>query len=123
MAAVLLLAFAPNALFMEHWGAPLGKTIAQESPVVSHAEHRAGGAASAEPVTSDASGQPAHCHVGPGSCAASSGLSNAIVIAAALALTLLGGRVLLLDVQGSHVSLFDLARRLIVPPKPNLRSV
>jgi hypothetical protein len=61
--------------------------------------------------------------VGPESCAASSGLSNAIVIAAALALTLLGGSVLALQAKLDLLWWFDLPRRLIVPPRLNLRSV
>jgi hypothetical protein len=122
MAAVLLLAFAPNALFLQHYGI-LEASAAERPPVVDeHAEHRAPNAASAE--SSAAPAQPTvHCHVGPENCSASSGLSNAIVISAALALSLLGGSAFLLDVRSGHVSLFDITRRLIVPPRMNLQSV
>ena len=122
MSAVLLVAFAPNALFMEHWATGSAEAVRGEVQFDEHAQHRAGGAAPSSQNAPGSSG-PTHCHVGPESCAASSGLSNAIVIAAALALTLLGGRAFLLDLQNGHVSLFDLTRRLIVPPRMNLQSV
>jgi len=122
MAVVLLVACAPNALFWQHYG--IFEPSAAQSAVVrdEHAEHRAPNAASAEP--SAASAQPTvHCHVGPENCSASSGLSSAIVISAALALSLLGGSAFLLDVRSGHVSLFDITRRLIVPPRMNLLSI
>jgi len=122
MAAVLLLAFAPNALFLQHYG--IFEASAAERPAVvdEHAEHRAPNAASAEP--SAASAQPTvHCHVGPENCSASSGLSNAIAISAALSLLLLVGSAFILDVRSGNVSLFDITRRLIVPPRLNLLSI
>jgi len=119
MAAALLLAFAPNALFLQHYG--IFEAQATEAPVLvdEHAEHRA-----PNPAPQEAAAQPpVHCHVGPENCSASSGLSNAIVISAALALMLLGGGVLALDSRSQNVTLLDLSRRLIVPPRLNLRAV
>jgi hypothetical protein len=122
MSVALLVAFAPNALFMEHWAAGSVEAVREEVQFDEHAQHRPGGAVPSPQNASGAS-EPTHCHVGPESCAASSGLSNAIVIAAALALTLLGGSAFLLDLRSGHVSLFDLSRRLIVPPRLNPRSI
>ena len=122
MAVLLLFAFAPNALFLQHYGI-FEASAAERPPVVDeHAEHRAPRAASV--ASSGAPAQPAvHCHVGPENCSASSGLSNAIVIAAVLALTLLGGSAFLLDIQSGQFSLLDITRRLIVPPRLNLLSI
>jgi hypothetical protein len=121
MAVVLLLAFAPNALFLQHYG----MFQERDEPVVKadpHAHHRVGNEVrSTEPI--QATSSATHCHVGPESCAASSGLSNAVVISAVLALTLLGGPAILLQTRAQHLALFDLSRRLIVPPRVNLRTV
>jgi hypothetical protein len=122
MAATLLIAILPNALFLEHFTQSNSRAEASAPTVAAHAEHRGGGDASPAPL-SQGIPKSSHCHVGPESCAASSGLSNAIVISAMLALTLLGGGVFLLNTQPNHVSLFDLTRRLIVPPRMNLLSV
>ena len=122
ISVALLVAFAPNALFLQHYG--IFEASAAEKPAVvdEHAEHRAPRAASV--ASSGAPAQPAvHCHVGPENCSASSGLSNAIVIAAALALTLLGGSAFLLDIQSGQFSLLDITRRLTIPPRMNLLSV
>jgi len=123
MAAVLLLAFAPNALFLQHYG--IFEASAAERPAVvdEHAEHRAPNAVSVESAAPATAQPTVHCHVGPENCSASSGLSNAIVISAALALTLLGGSAFLLDLQNGQLSLLDITRRLIVPPRMNLLSI
>jgi hypothetical protein len=123
MAVLLLIAFAPNALFMEHWvGSAATERHSEPVQRDPHAHH--GGATSAAAGTDlNSQGDSTHCHVGPESCAASSGLSNAIVISAVLALTLLGGGVMLLAIRNAHVFLFDLERRLMVPPRMNLRSI
>jgi hypothetical protein len=123
MAVVLLIAFAPNALFMEHWVAAAAEPIVEQREADSHAHHQGGGTAAAPEAEPGGASQPTHCHVGPESCAVSSGLSTAVIIAAVLALTLLGGGTILLDTRSAQISLFDLARRLVVPPRVNLRSV
>lgn len=124
MVALLLLAFAPNALFMEHWVVASAHSAEPGTSAAAHAGHQRGGSApEGGSATDTPAQQPAHCHVGPESCAASSGLSNAIVIAAALALTLVGGGVMLLATIRLHLSLFDLTRRITEPPRVNLLSV
>jgi len=120
MAALLVLAFMPNALFLQHYGI-FEAAPQREVAVDEHAAHGAHATASTD-SSSTSSAPPVHCHVGPESCAASSGLSIAIVIAAALALTLMGGRAFLLDSRSGHLSLFDITRRLAVPPRMNLLS-
>ena len=122
MAVALLLAFAPNALFLQHYGIFEAPAADAQAVVDEHAEHRAPSAGSL--ASSAPSAQPTvHCHVGPENCSASSGLSNAIVISAALVLTLLGGSAFLLDPRSGRLSLFDITRRLIVPPRMNLLSI
>jgi hypothetical protein len=118
-----LVAILPNVLFAEHWMvADAAETDATVATSAGHQHHATGAneSASADATPDENS---THCHVGPESCAASSGLSNAIVISAALMLTLLGGGVLLLATKGGHLSLFDLPRRLMIPPRMNLRWV
>jgi hypothetical protein len=116
MAMAMLVAILPNALFLQHYS--LGGENPEPKAPSAHAHHLPAGQSAA-----DQEAAAVHCHVGPENCSASSGLSNAVVIAAALALTLLGGGVLALQIRSDFVWLFDLPRRLIVPPKLNLRSV
>jgi hypothetical protein len=123
MAVALLLAFAPNALFLQHYGIFEAPAADAQAVVDQHAEHRPPSAASAKSSTSTTAQPTVHCHVGPENCSASSGLSNAIVISTALALTLLGGSAFLLDPRSGRLSLFDITRRLIVPPRMNLLSI
>jgi hypothetical protein len=114
-AGLLLVAFLPNAVFIEHYDLLPDRDTAMSSAHDHHRGHDVGG----NQLPSDPSdaNQSTHCHVGPKSCSASSGLSQAIVLAAALSMFLLGGTVFALSPGNGAFSLFDLSRRLIVPPR------